>query len=204
MQSVGLQAMDVFVPIFSLACYSRGATEVVVDLPDEGDVKNVVELFEQAPSPVAAEQAAATVARPATSPITVFIGHGHDPQWERLANHLRQSPRYDVIHYGYRVSAGRPRTEVLGEMLDKANIAFLVHTAEDEGKEGDLHARENVIHEAGLFQGRLGFPRAIVLLEDGCAQYSNIEGLDQIRFPKGQIDTKFGDVHHVIDREFPP
>ena len=36
---------------------------------------------------------------------------------------------------------------------------------EDEHKDGSVHPRENVIHEAGLFQGRLGFPRAIVLLE---------------------------------------
>lgn len=39
-------------------------------------------------------------------------------------------------------------------------------TGEDEDKEGKLNARPNVIHEIGLFQGRLGFSRAIVLLED--------------------------------------
>jgi predicted nucleotide-binding protein len=44
----------------------------------------------------------------------------------------------------------------------------------------------NVVHEAGLFQGRLGFERAIILLEEGCKSFSNIEGLGQIRFPKGQ------------------
>ena len=31
-----------------------------------------------------------------------------------------------------------------------------------------VKARMNVIHEVGLFQGRLGFERAIVLLEEGC------------------------------------
>jgi predicted nucleotide-binding protein len=38
----------------------------------------------------------------------------------------------------------------------------------------------NVIHEAGLFQGRLGFERAIILLEDGCEEFSNIQGYGQI------------------------
>jgi predicted nucleotide-binding protein len=37
-------------------------------------------------------------------------------------------------------------------------------TAEDEQADGNHHARMNVIHEVGLFQGRLGFERAIVLL----------------------------------------
>jgi len=51
-------------------------------------------------------------------------------------------------------------------MLDAAAFAFLILTAEDEQADGRLYARMNVVHEAGLFQGRLGFARAIVLLED--------------------------------------
>jgi predicted nucleotide-binding protein len=39
----------------------------------------------------------------------------------------------------------------------------------------------NVVHEAGLFQGRLGFTRAIIMLEEGCEEFSNIEGLGQLR-----------------------
>ena len=39
----------------------------------------------------------------------------------------------------------------------------------------------NVIHEVGLFQGRLGANKAIILLEDGCEEFSNIQGL--VRMP---------------------
>jgi predicted nucleotide-binding protein len=53
--------------------------------------------------------------------------------------------------------------------------------------------RMNVIHEAGLFQGRLGFTRAIVMLEEGCEEFSNIEGLGQIRFPNNNIKAAFHD-----------
>lgn len=58
-------------------------------------------------------------------------------------------------------------------------------------------ARQNVIHEAGLFQGRLGFMRAIVLLEEGCEEFSNIHGLGQIRFPA----PAFEEVRQVLERE---
>ncbi|MFI5322489.1 MAG: TIR domain-containing protein [Thermodesulfobacteriota bacterium] len=59
----------------------------------------------------------------------------------------------------------------------------------------------NVVHEAGLFQGRLGFTKAIILLEEGCEGFSNIEGLGQIRFPKGNIRAIFDDVRKVLERE---
>jgi predicted nucleotide-binding protein len=86
-------------------------------------------------------------------------------------------------------------------MLDAAAIAFLVMTAEDEMADGAVQARMNVVHEAGLFQGRLGFTRAVVMLEEGCEQFSNIEGLGQIRFPGGNIAAAFEEVRRVLERE---
>jgi len=59
----------------------------------------------------------------------------------------------------------------------------------------------NVIHEAGLFQGRLGFMKAILLIEEGCAEFSNIHGRGQIRFPQGKISPAFEEVRLVLGRE---
>jgi predicted nucleotide-binding protein len=86
-------------------------------------------------------------------------------------------------------------------MLDAAAIAFLILTAEDEMADGKIQARMNVIHEAGLFQGRLGFSRAIIVLEEGCEEFSNIQGLGQLRFPKNNIKAAFHDVQLVLERE---
>ena len=73
-------------------------------------------------------------------------------------------------------------------------------TAEDEHADGTKHARENVIHEVGLFQGRLGFNRAIVILEDGCAEFSNIAGLDQLRYT-GNLVSISEEIRRVLERE---
>jgi len=86
-------------------------------------------------------------------------------------------------------------------MLDQASFAFLVMTAEDERTDGTKNARENVVHELGLFQGRLGFKRAIILLEESCAEFTNIQGLTQIRFPKDNILAVSEDVRRVLERE---
>ena len=107
----------------------------------------------------------------------IFIGHGHSPMWMELKIFLGERLGLPVDEYSRVSSAGKPTTDRLLEMMETAKAAFLLMTGEDETAEGSLRARENVVHEAGLFQGRLGFERAIVLLEDGCEEFSNIVGL---------------------------
>ena len=131
----------------------------------------------------------------------IFIGHGRSPHWREFKDFISDRLGLSWDEFNRVPVAGIPNTIRLAQMLDEADMAFLVMTAEDEDAEGKLHARENVIHEAGLFQGRLSFERAIILLEDGCQEFSNIEGLGQIRFPKGDISAIFEDVRQVLERE---
>jgi len=50
----------------------------------------------------------------------------------------------------------------------------------------------------------LGFRKAVILLEKGTEEFSNIEGLQQIRFSKGAILETYGEVLATIKREFAP
>lgn len=131
----------------------------------------------------------------------VFIGHGRSPFWRELKDFVNDRLHLSWDEFNRVPVAGVTNIARLSQMLDQACIAFLVMTSEDEQADGNLHARMNVIHEVGLFQGRLGFDRAIVLLEEGCQEFSNIQGLGQIRFPKGNISAIFEDVRQVIERE---
>lgn len=131
----------------------------------------------------------------------VFIGHGRSKEWKDLKDFIKDRMRLPWDEFNRVPVAGIPNTVRLSTMLDAAAIAFLVLTAEDELADGKLQARMNVVHEAGLFQGRLGFSRAIILLEEGCEEFSNIQGLGQIRFPKNNIRAAFHDVQLVLERE---
>jgi hypothetical protein len=131
----------------------------------------------------------------------VFIGHGRSKEWKDLKDFISDRMRLPWDEFNRIPVAGIPNTVRLSTMLDAAVIAFLVMTAEDEKADGKMQARMNVVHEAGLFQGRLGFSRAIVMLEEGCEEFSNIEGLGQIRFPKNNIRAAFHDVQLVLERE---
>ena len=136
--------------------------------------------------------------------VTVFIGHGRSRLWRDLKDHLQDMHHFKVEAYETGSRAGYTIQEILNDMASKASIALLVHTGEDIDRDGNEHARQNVVHETGLFQGKLGFKRAIVLLEDGTSEFSNIAGLQQLRFQKGNIKEVFGDVLAVLKREFTP
>ena len=131
----------------------------------------------------------------------VFIGHGRSHAWRDVKDFVQDRLKLPWDEFNRVPVAGVTNIARLSEMLDAAAIAFLVMTAEDERADGAVQARMNVVHEAGLFQGRLGFTRAIVLLEEGCEQFSNIEGLGQIRFPQGNISAAFEEIRRVLERE---
>lgn len=131
----------------------------------------------------------------------IFIGHGRSSLWRELKDFLSDRLRLQWEEFNREPVAGLTTTERLNGMLDSASFAFLIMTAEDEHADSTLHARENVIHEIGLFQGRLGFRRAIVILEEGCSEFSNITGLSQIRFPAGNIAASFEEIRQVLERE---
>ena len=132
---------------------------------------------------------------------TVFIGHGHSPQWQSLRDFIETRLRLRWDEFNRVPIAGMTNPERLSQMLEDAGFAFLVMTAEDEQRDGQLRARMNVIHEAGLLQSRLGFRRAIVVLEEGCEEFSNMHGVGQIRFPPGNIGARFDDIRQILERE---
>jgi predicted nucleotide-binding protein len=131
----------------------------------------------------------------------VFIGHGRSPLWRELKDFVAGRLGLPWEEFNRVPVAGQSNKERLSAMLDGACFAFLILTAEDQRPDGAFQPRLNVVHEAGLFQGHLGFERAIIVLEEGCEEFSNVEGLGQIRFPKGRISACFEEIRAVLERE---
>lgn len=170
------------------------ATSVCIESSERRDIEAIFEVFER--------NLATSIISIESPPVKLFIGHGRDAQWRDLKDHLHDQHGFEVVAYEIGPRAGLSVKEVLQDMLSNSSFALLVLTGEDEHVDGTIHARENVIHELGLFQGRLGFTKAIVLLEEGVREFSNILGINQIRFSKDSIRETFGDVLATIKREF--
>jgi len=133
----------------------------------------------------------------------VFIGHGRSSAWRDLKDHLQDQHGIQVIAYETGARAGHTIRDILEDMVRSSTFALLVFTAEDGQADGGFRVRQNVVHETGLFQGALGFPRAIMLVENGAEDFSNVDGIQQISFSFGNIRETFGDVLATIKREFP-
>jgi predicted nucleotide-binding protein len=183
--------------------FKYGVSTVSVKAPTRSEIESLLTIFEDAaaisklPDPPAVEE-------PAPPPPTVFVGHGRDGQWRDLKDHLADKHGYKVEAYESGARAGHTIRDVLGELVRRSSFAILVLTGEDSTADGILRARQNVIHELGLFQGRLGFTRAIALIEEGTEEFSNIHGINQVRFSKGNIREAFGEVLATLRREFGP
>ena len=177
--------------------YHSSQTTVTVGAPTRPPIERVFRVFDRY-----ALQDLLPEEELSESPPSVFIGHGRDPQWRDLKDHLHEQHGYDVQAYEIGSRAGHAIRDILEEMMEESSFALLVFTGEDVDHEGHLRARQNVVHELGLFQGSLGFSRAVVLLEEGTDEFSNIQGIHQIRFPRGHIREVFGDVLAVLRREF--
>jgi predicted nucleotide-binding protein len=171
------------------------SAQLCVEAPTRAEIESVFAVLDEA-------EVSAKVAPLPRRDITVFVGHGRSPLWRDLKDHLHEHHGYAVEAYEIGARAGHAIRDILEDMLKRSSFALLVLTAEDQTAEGSLRARQNVVHELGLFQGRLGFSRAIVLLEEGTEEFTNIEGIQQIRFSRGNIREVFGDVLATLRREF--
>lgn len=131
----------------------------------------------------------------------IFIGHGRSPLWRELKDFIADRLGLPWDEFNREAVAGVTTSERIERMMSEAAFAFLIMTAEEEHADAKVYARPNVIHEVGLFQGKLGIRCAIVLLEEGCSEFSNIAGLSQIRFPRGDIAARFEEIRRVLERE---
>jgi predicted nucleotide-binding protein len=172
-----------------------------VDLPEQLIRPELSKRVEQLRRTIAALEALPQASVSPTMGKRVYIGHGRSPLWRELKDFVADRLRLPWDEFNRESVAGLSTLERLEAMRAEAAFAFLVMTAEEQHADDSIHARPNVIHEVGLFQGSLGPRRAIVMLEEGCSEFSNIIGVSQIRFPHGNIAAKFEEVRRVLERE---
>lgn len=129
----------------------------------------------------------------------IFIGHGRSLVWRELEAFLREEG-YSNIAFETESRTGEHIIDILKGFLNKATFAIIVMTAEDETAAGTTRPRQNVVHEIGLFQGRLGFEKVAILKQNGTEPFTNNDGLQHIPFSDNQIDQTFHRLSKALEK----
>ncbi|HEX4220747.1 MAG TPA: PfkB family carbohydrate kinase [Pseudonocardiaceae bacterium] len=130
----------------------------------------------------------------------VFVVHNENRQFAALRNFLER----DCGLVTYELSTVEVRENNLAVLMDRYldHCGFAVCLlGADAPPGGHAPADQNLVHQAGIFQGRYGFGKVAILAEDGCDTFSNIAGLIRLDFPRGQVDATFYDLERMLERE---
>jgi predicted nucleotide-binding protein len=131
----------------------------------------------------------------------VFIGHGHSEDWKKVAQFVETQLDFTVDEYHKTSPLGYTVTARLEQMLAASSLAIIVMSAEDEQQDQTVRARQNVVHEIGLFQGRLGFEKVIVLRHKDCESFSNVSGINEVQYDADNWDEVFEKIRRMAERE---
>ncbi len=89
--------------------------------------------------------------------------------------------------------------DTLDEHGQHCDFAIIVLTADDLTSDGELHPRQNVIHELGFFHGRIGRDRILLLKQDIAKLPSNVGGLHFLEFQGTDIKPILDDIRTKIE-----
>lgn len=127
----------------------------------------------------------------------IFLGHGRSNEYMKVALHITEEFEANTDRFERNKVIGGQVVSTLNNMMNNADFAVIVATAEDQALES-VRTRQNVIHEIGLFQGKLGFDKVAVLYEEGVEMFSNNSGILFATFATGKIESTFGELDKTL------
>jgi predicted nucleotide-binding protein len=129
----------------------------------------------------------------------VFISHGQSHLWKDVDRFISQKLEYETVILSEQINRGRTIFEKLEEEVEECDFAVVVMTADDEQKDGEKRARENVVHEIGFLQGALGRENVLVLMQKGIKPFSNILGIVYESFEGDNIKSSFERIRQEME-----
>ncbi len=132
---------------------------------------------------------------------TVFVSHGRGHLYLTVVQFLDKQLGLVPLAFGDEPIGGFHNVSLLNDYLDRSRFAVIVATGDDAAVDGSRLLRPNVIHEIGLFQGRLGFEKVAIMRQDHAGPFSNLDGYQELRFKGDDIEGKFEDLRGMLRRE---
>lgn len=158
--------------------YSKGQLEQLL--------RYINEIFEIR---AASDHGASVVKEP---PRRVFITHGRAKDWLEVQAYIEKDLGLRTLELAQEASLGNTIIEKLEGNAEGCDAAVIVMSGDDTDEDGQLRARENVLHEIGFFQSKYGRRNVVLLHEDGVSIPTNLGGIVYTAYPKGNVGAAFG------------
>ena len=133
--------------------------------------------------------------------LKIFFGYGHSYSLKQEVENFLRREGYDVftMDNANQIKPGATIIELLEIGSSESNCAVILFTRDDEIS-NQYRPRQNVVHELGFFQGKLGRDKVILLVEKGTQIFSNISGILYIQFESNKIQEKFYDLNVLLSK----
>jgi hypothetical protein len=142
-----------------------------------------------------------TLNRTRLRPAGVLIAHDENPQWWVVRQFIERNCGLPTYELGSSAVDEHNLAELMRRTLSRCSFAVCLLSAKEIGPGGRARADQNIVQQAGIFQGRYGFGRVAILAEEGCDTFSNIAGLIRMDFPSGRITSTFLELERMLRRE---
>lgn len=131
----------------------------------------------------------------------VFLVHQESVYRDIVRRFVEGECGLPVYELGSSDIANRDFTACLREAIPQCSFAICLLGKTESMADGRARADQNVVYQAGFFQGRYGFGRVALLAEVGCDPFSNIAGIVRLDFPAPQVYSTFIDLRRMLGRE---
>ena len=131
----------------------------------------------------------------------VFLVHESKRDWQAVRRFIVNECKLPVFELSMANVDENSLAEIMEEQLPRCSFAVCVlSTGASPGGLGE-NADQDLVHQAGILQGRYGFKRVAILAEESCKTFTNIAGLIRLDFPPGQVETTFFELERMFQRE---
>lgn len=130
----------------------------------------------------------------------VFITHGHNEIAKRkIKDFLSTRLGHETVILSEQPGRqGLTIIEALEKFSEGCEFAVILLTGDDMTRDGGRRARQNVVHEVGFFQGRLGRSKVVLIVEIGVEIPSNLSGLFYLEYER-DIKEIFTDLQTILE-----
>lgn len=132
----------------------------------------------------------------------IFIGHGRNLLWTRIALYIIDKLKIQPIYYESESRVGNYVNQEIETFVNNPNIKLAIITMmkEDELKSGEFYPRQNTVDEAARFSQKLGKDKVAIIVEEGVTIPSNLQGIDIVKYDNN-IDAIFHKINEFCKRE---